>query len=65
MLILNHNQSKLAVDQFNIKKQMQENQLASANISESLLSIAGSVAGIGQGKFNNFAMSEYLKNQLV
>jgi len=59
------NQSKLSVDQFNIQKQMQENQLASANISQSLLSIAGSVAGIGQGKFNNFAMSEYLKNQLV
>ncbi len=59
------NQAKMQTDQFNIQKQMTENQLASKNISQSLMAITGSIAGIGKGNWDNFAMSEYLKNQSI
>jgi hypothetical protein len=44
---------------------MQENQMASANISQSLMTLAGSVAGIGEGNFTNFAGNQYMRNQVL
>lgn len=59
------NQSLSQTRMFNIQKQMQENQMASANIGQSLMTLAGSVAGIGQGNFANFAGNQYMKNQIL
>ena len=44
-------QSKMATDQFNIQKQMQENQLASANISQSIFGIVNALPAYGQSNF--------------
>lgn len=59
------NQSLLQTRMFNIQKQMQENQMASANIGQSLMTLAGSVAGIGEGNFANFAGNQYMRNQVL
>ena len=44
-------QSKMATDQFNIQKQMQENQLASANISQSIMGMVNALPAYGQSNF--------------
>ena len=44
-------QSKMATDQFNIQKQMQENQLASANISQSIMGMVNALPAYGQINF--------------
>ena len=59
------NQSLSQTRMFNIQKQMQENQMASANIGQSLMTLAGSVAGIGEGNFSNFAGNQYMRNQVL
>ena len=59
------NQMKAATDQFNIQKQMQENQLAGQNISQSLMTLAGSAIGLGQGNISNNLWGSMAKNAVV
>ena len=59
------NQIKAATDQFNIQKQMQENQLAGQNISQSLMTLAGSVIGLGQGNISNNLWGSMAKNSVI
>jgi len=58
------NQMKAATDQFNIQKQMNENQMAGANITGSLTSLAGSIAGIGQGNLSNKLWGSMAKDSI-
>lgn len=44
-------QSKMATDQFNIQKQMQENQMASVNISQSIMGMVNALPAYGQSNF--------------
>lgn len=44
-------QAKMATDQFNIQKQMQENQMASVNISQSIMGMVNALPAYGQSNF--------------
>ena len=44
-------QAKMATDQFNIQKQMQENQMTSANISQSIMGMVNALPAYGQSNF--------------